>query len=58
MTKDLNKAIMMKSKAKKTVHIWPSTENVIAFKKPKNKCTSSISKKAKKRRKLQGSYKI
>ena len=47
MTKDLSKAIMMKSKAKNQYVKWPSRETFLAFKKAKNKCTS-INKKAKK----------
>ena len=47
MTRDLSKAIMIKSKAKNQYVKWPSRENYLAFKKAKNKCTS-INKKAKK----------
>ena len=38
MTKDLSKAIMLKSKAKYQYVKWPSRENYLAFKKAKNKC--------------------
>ena len=47
MTRDLNKVIMIKSKAKRKYVKWLSRENYLAFKKAKNKCTS-INKKAKK----------
>ena len=40
MTRDLSKAIMIKSKAKNQYVKWPSGENYLAFKKAKNKCTS------------------
>ena len=47
MTKDLSKAIMMMSKAKNQSVKWPSRENYLAFKRAKNKFTST-NKKAKK----------
>ena len=47
MTKDLSKAIMMKSKAKNQYVKWPSRKNYLAFRNAKNKCTS-VNKKAKK----------
>ena len=46
MTKDLSKAIMMKSKAKNQYVKWPSRENYLAFKRAENNCTSR-NKKAK-----------
>ena len=46
MTKDLTKAIMKKSKAKKKYLNWPSREKLISYKRTKNKC-NSLTKKAK-----------
>ena len=39
-TKDLNKSIMIKSKAKNQYVKWPSRESFLAFKVNKNKYTS------------------
>ena len=47
MTRDLSKAIIIKSKANSMYVKCPSTENYLTFKKAKNKCTS-IYKKANK----------
>ena len=38
MTRELNKAIMTKSKVKSYYVKWPSPENFVAYKKAKNKC--------------------
>ena len=46
MTKDLNKAIMNKSKAKNKYLNWPTRENFISHKRTENKC-NSLTKKAK-----------
>ena len=46
MTKDLSKVIINKSKAKNKDLNWPSGENVISYKRTKNKC-NSLTKKAK-----------
>ena len=46
MTKDLNKAIMNKSKAKNKYLNWPSRENFISYKRTKYKY-NSLTKKAK-----------
>ena len=40
MTRELSKAIMTKSKVKKSYVKWPSRENFVAYKKAKNKCNS------------------
>ena len=40
MTKDLSKAIMSKSKAKKQFLNWSSRENFISYERSKNKCNS------------------
>ena len=46
ITKDLSKAIVNKSKAKRKYLNWPSRENFISYKRTKNKC-NSMTKKAK-----------
>ena len=46
MTKKLSKAIMKKSKRRNKYLKWPSRENYVSFKKPKNKC-NSLTKKTK-----------
>ena len=46
MTKDLNKTIMNKSKAKNKYLNWPSREDFISYKRTKNKC-NSLTKKTK-----------
>ena len=47
MTKELNKAIMNRSKLKNRCTKWPSRENFLAFKKQKNIC-KNLNKKMKK----------
>ena len=47
MTKKLSKAIMSKSRLRKTYLNWPSRQNFLAYKKVKNKC-NSLNKKVKK----------
>ena len=47
MTKELSKAIMVKSKARNRYLKWPSRENYVSHKKSKNIC-NSLTKKAKK----------
>ena len=47
MTKELNKAIMNRSKLKNRCTKWPSRENFLAFKKQKNIC-KNLNKKVKK----------
>ena len=44
MTKELNKAIMNKSKAKTSCVKWPSQENFVAYKRAKNRCNSFTGK--------------
>ena len=46
MTKNLSKAIMNKSKAKKKYLNWPSRENFVSYKRTESKC-NSLTKKAK-----------
>ena len=46
MAKDLNKAIINKSKAKNKYLNWPSRENFISYKRTKSKC-NSLTEKAK-----------
>ena len=48
MTKELSKAIMTKSKAKKSYIKWPSWENLVAYKKAKNKY-NSLTRKVKRK---------
>ena len=47
MTKELNKAIMARSKIKNKYNKWPSRENFLPLKQIKNKCTN-LTKTAKK----------
>ena len=47
MTKELNKAIMEKSKARNKYLKWPSRENYLSHKKTKSKC-NTLTRKAKK----------
>ena len=47
MTKELSKAIMEKSKARNKYLKWPSQENNLSQKNPKNKC-NTLTRKAKK----------
>ena len=47
MTKELSKAVMVKSKARNRYLKWPSRENYVSHKKSKNIC-NSLTKKAKK----------
>ena len=44
MNRELNKAIMTKSKVKKSYVKWPLWENFVAYKKAQNKCNSLILK--------------
>ena len=46
MTRELSKAIMIKSKVKNSYVKWPSQENFVAYKKAKSKC-NSLTRKAK-----------
>ena len=46
MTKDLSKSIMNKSKTKSKYLNWPSREDLISYKRTKNKC-NSLTKKTK-----------
>ena len=48
MTKELSKAIMTKSKAKKSYIKWPSWENLVAYKRAKNKY-NSLTRKVKRK---------
>ena len=48
MTRELNEAIMTKSKVKNSYVKWPSRENFVAYKKAKNKC-NSLTRKAKRK---------
>ena len=47
MTKELSKAIIARSRIKSKYNNWPSTENILALKQIKNKCTN-LKKTAKK----------
>ena len=47
MTKELSKAIITRSRIKSKYNNWPSTENILALKQIKNKCTN-LKKTAKK----------
>ena len=48
MTRELSKAIMIKSKIKNSYVKWHSRENFVAYKKAKNKC-NSLTRKAKRK---------
>ena len=48
MTRELSKAMMIKSKIKNSYVKWHSRENFVAYKKAKNKC-NSLTRKAKRK---------